>query len=164
MITLELTEEDIGTLIEALGDWLEVPGLDPCGTRDDTREWLRRQDAGADLDMDLREAFNRRDDDFDAAFAAAVEDTFIQTGTDAREQIKETSRAATRREEQIARNMGDGTFQDVTSLCGLHTAGQTGHLRPALAFLGAHLDDDDWPDIYLGNVQDVPPYGYDIIY
>jgi hypothetical protein len=66
--------------------------------------------------------------------------------------------------DRLYRNMGDGTFQDVTSLCGLHTAGQTGHLRPALAFLGAHLDDDDWPDIYLGNVQDVPPYGYDIIY
>ena len=106
MITLEFTEEEIGTLIEALGDWLEVPGLDPCGTLDDTREWLRRQDAGADLDMDLREAFNRRDDDFDAACAEA---TFIQAGTDAREQIKETSRAATRREEQIARNMGEGT-------------------------------------------------------
>ena len=100
MITLELTEEEIGTLIEALGDWMEKPA------RDDTREWLRRQDAGADLDMDLREAFNRRDDDFNAACAEAA---FIQAGTDAREQIKETSRAATRREEQIARNMGEGT-------------------------------------------------------
>ena len=93
MITLELTEEEIGTLIEALGDWMEQPA------RDDTREWLRRQDAGADLDMDLREAFNRRNDSFDAACAEA---TFIQAGIDAREQIKETSRAATRREEQMA--------------------------------------------------------------
>ena len=58
--------------------------------------------------MDLREAFNRRDDDFDAAFAAAVEDTFIQTGTDAREQIKETSRAATRREQRRAQAISDG--------------------------------------------------------
>ena len=102
MITLELTEEDIGTLIEALGDWLNQPGPH------DTREWLRRQDAGADLDMDLREAFNRRNDGWDAACAAAAED-IIQADTDAREQIKETSRAATRREEQIARNMGEGT-------------------------------------------------------
>ena len=64
MITLEFTEEEIGTLIAALGDWLEVPGLDPCGTLDDTREWLRRQDAGADLDMDLREALHRQDDEW----------------------------------------------------------------------------------------------------
>ena len=96
MITLELTEEEIGTLIEALGDWMEQPA------RDDTREWLRRQDAGADLDMDLREAFNRRHDGWDAACAEA---TFIQAGIDAREQIKETSRAATRREEEAAKMM-----------------------------------------------------------
>ena len=99
MITLELTEEEIGTLIEALGDWMEQPA------RDDTPEWLRRQSAGADLDMDLREAFNRRNDSFDAACA---EDTFIQAGIDAREQIKETSRAATRREAQIAEAINDG--------------------------------------------------------
>ena len=101
MITLELTDEEIGTLIEALGDWMEQPG------RDNSQEWLRRQSAGADLDMDLREAFNRRHDGWDAAIntAAAAEDTFIQAGIDAREQIKETSRAATRREEQAAKMM-----------------------------------------------------------
>jgi hypothetical protein len=110
MITLELTEEEIGTLIDALGEWMEQPA------RDDTQEWLRRQDAGADLDMDLREAFNRRHDGWDATCAAAAEDTqnhtftqteqdFIQAGIDAREQIKETSRAATRREEQAAKMM-----------------------------------------------------------
>ena len=102
MITLEFTEEEIGTLIEALGEWMEQPA------RDDTREWLRRQDAGADLDMDLREAFNRRNDGFDAACAAAAEDTFIQAGIDAREQIKETSRAATRREQRRAQAISDG--------------------------------------------------------
>ena len=102
MITLELTEEEIGTLIDALGDWMEQPA------RDDTREWLRRQDAGADLDMDLREAFNRRNDGFDAACAAAAEDTFIQAGIDAREQIKETSRAATRREQRRAQTISEG--------------------------------------------------------
>ena len=102
MITLELTEEEIGTLIDALGEWMEQPA------RDDTREWLRRQDAGADLDMDLREAFNRRNDGFDAACAAAAEATFIQAGIDAREQIKETSRAATRREQRRAQAISDG--------------------------------------------------------
>ena len=99
MITLELTEEEIGTLIDALGTWMELP--EEC----EGEEWLRRQDLGADLDMDLREAFNRRNDSFDAACAEAA---FIQAGTDAREQIKETSRAATRREEQIARNKDEG--------------------------------------------------------
>ena len=100
MTTLELTEEEIGTLIDALGEWMEQPA------RDDTREWLRRQDAGADLDMDLREAFNRRNDGFDAACAAAAEDTFIQAGIDAREHIKETSRAATRRERRNRQRRG----------------------------------------------------------
>ena len=102
MTTLELTEEEIGTLIDALGEWMEQPA------RDDTREWLRRQSAGADLDMDLREAFNRRNDGFDAACAAAAEDTFIQAGIDAREHIKETSRAATRREQRRAQAISDG--------------------------------------------------------
>ena len=101
MITLEFTEEEIGTLIEALGDWMEQPA------RDDTPEWLRRQALGADLDMDLREAWARKDDGWDAAIntAAAAEDTFIQAGIDAREQVKATSRAATRREAKVAEMM-----------------------------------------------------------
>ena len=99
MITLELTEEEIGTLIDALGTWMELP--EEC----EGEEWLRRQSAGADLDMDLREAFNRRNVSFDAACGVA---TFIQAGIDAREQIKETSRAATRREQQRAQAISDG--------------------------------------------------------
>ena len=104
MITLELTEEEIGTLIDALGTWMELP--EEC----EGEEWLRRQSAGANLDLDLREAFNRRHDGWDAAIntAAAAEDTFIQAGIDAREQIKETSRAATRREQQRAQAISDG--------------------------------------------------------
>ena len=93
MITLELTEEEVGTLIDALGTWMELP--EEC----EGEEWLRRQDLGADLDMDLREALNRRNDSFDAACAEA---TFIQAGIDAREQAKATSRAATRREQKLA--------------------------------------------------------------
>ena len=104
MITLELTEEEIGTLIDALGTWMELP--EEC----EGEEWLRRQALGADLDLDLREAFNRRHDGWDAAIAtaAAAEDTFIQAGIDAREQIKETSRAATRREQRRAQAISDG--------------------------------------------------------
>ena len=96
MITLELTEEEVGTLIDALGTWMELP--EEC----EGEEWLRRQSAGADLDMDLREALNRRHDGWDAACAAAAEATFIQAGIDAREQAKATSRAATRREQKLA--------------------------------------------------------------
>ena len=101
MITLELTEEEIGTLIDALGTWMELP--EEC----EGEEWLRRQALGADLDMDLREAWARKDDGWDAAIntAAAAEDTFIQAGIDAREQVKATSRAQTRREEQAAKMM-----------------------------------------------------------
>ena len=102
MITLELTEEEVATLIDALGTWMELP--EEC----EGEEWLRRQDLGADLDLDLREAFNRRNDGWDAAedtqnhTFTQTEQDFIQAGIDAREQIKETSRAATRREEQVA--------------------------------------------------------------
>ena len=92
MITLELTEEEIETLIDALGTWMELP--EEC----EGEEWLRRQDLGAALDMDLREALNRREDDWQRS----AEATFIQAGIDAREQIKETSRAATRREQRLA--------------------------------------------------------------
>jgi hypothetical protein len=53
MITLELTEEQLGTLIDALGTWMELP------SEWEGEEWLRRQDAGADLDMEMREALNR---------------------------------------------------------------------------------------------------------
>ena len=92
MITLELTEEEIETLIDALGTWMELP--EEC----EGEEWLRRQDLGAARDMDLREALNRREDDWQRS----AEATFIQAGIDAREQIKETSRAATRREQRLA--------------------------------------------------------------
>ena len=104
MITLELTGEEIGTLIDALGTWMELP--EEC----EGEEWLRRQALGANLDLDLREAFNRRHDGWDAAIAtaAAAEDTFIQAGIDAREQSTEPSRAATRREQQRAQAISDG--------------------------------------------------------
>ena len=56
MKTIELTDEELGTLIDALGTWMELP------EEWEGEEWLRRQDAGADLDMELRELLNRCDD------------------------------------------------------------------------------------------------------
>ena len=104
MITLELTEEEVATLIDALGTWMELP--EEC----EGEEWLRRQDLGADLDMDLREALNRREDDWQRS----AEATFIQAGIDAREQIKETSRAATRREQRLA-ELAKGTTATIAN-------------------------------------------------
>tara|TARA_B100000686_G_scaffold245337_1_gene254566 strand:+ start:257 stop:583 length:327 start_codon:yes stop_codon:yes gene_type:complete len=91
----EFTEEEVATLIDALGVWMEQP------SEWEGEEWLRRQDIGADLDLDLREGLATGEGNVvdDAA------DTFIQAGIDAREQAKATSRAATRREEQFARMM-----------------------------------------------------------
>ena len=98
MKTIELTDEELGTLIEALGDWL-------ADDRPDERTWLRRQDRGADLDMELRELLNRDDgwgdqDDHpeqaqnsrEAAWEESLEAEFIQAGIDARENVKRMSR------------------------------------------------------------------------
>jgi|TARA_R110000824_G_scaffold246508_1_gene435673 hypothetical protein len=89
MITLELTEEDIATLIDALGTWMELP--EEC----EGEEWLRRQALGADLDLELRESFNRRDDPF-----GCVDDR-VDSSAEAGEEVQETSRAATRRQEAL---------------------------------------------------------------
>jgi len=53
MKTIELTDEELGTLIDALGTWMELP------EEWEGEEWLRRQDRGADLDIQLRELLNR---------------------------------------------------------------------------------------------------------
>ena len=86
-----MTDEDLKTLIDALGDWL-------ADDRPDERTWLRRQDRGGFLDMELRELLNR-DDDWDGGNA---EEELVQAGIDAREQVKATSRAAMRREQRLA--------------------------------------------------------------
>ena len=98
MKTIELTDEEISTLIDALGDWL-------ADDRPDERTWLRRQDRGAELDMELRELLNRDDgwgdqDDHpeqiqnsrEAAWEESLEAEFIQAGIDARENVKRMSR------------------------------------------------------------------------
>jgi hypothetical protein len=88
----EFTEEEVATLIDALGVWMEQP------SEWEGEEWLRRQDIGADLDLELREGWATGEGNV----ADDAADTFIQAGIDAREQVKATSRAATRREERLA--------------------------------------------------------------
>ena len=91
MKTIEVTDEEIKTLIDALGDWLADDSADG-------RTWLRRQDRGGFLDMELREFLNRDDgwgdqDDHPEqaqnSREAAWEEEFIQAGIDAREMSKE---------------------------------------------------------------------------
>ena len=105
MKTVELTDEELGTLIDALGDWL-------ADDRPDERTWLRRQDRGGFLDIELRELLNRDDDWGDqddhpeqtqaSREAAWEESEFIQDGIDARERVKAASRAAFRRQKRLA--------------------------------------------------------------
>jgi len=78
MKIVELTDEDLKTLIDALGEWL-------ADDRPDERTWLSRQDRGGFLDIELRELLNR-DDGWDGGKA---EGEFIQAGIDAREMSKE---------------------------------------------------------------------------
>ena len=94
MKTIELTDEELGTLIDARGTWMELP------EEWEGEEWLRRQDRGADLDMELRELLNRDDgwgdqDDHPEqaqnSREAAWEEEFIQAGIDARENVKRMS-------------------------------------------------------------------------
>ena len=99
MKTIELADEELGTLIDALGTWMELP------EEWEGEEWLRRQDRGADLDIQLRELLNRDDgwgdqDDHpeqaqnsrEAAWEESLEAEFIQAGIDARENVKRMSR------------------------------------------------------------------------
>ena len=98
----EFTEEEVATLIDALGVWMEQP------SEWEGEEWLRRQDIGADLDLELREGLATGDgnvgwtDDTENHTFTQTEQDFIQAGIDARERAKATSRAATRREEKLA--------------------------------------------------------------
>ena len=54
--------------------------------------------------------------------------------------------------DHLDRNLGDGTFVDVTAQVGLPVLGDPqGRLRPTLGFIAAHLTDDLWPDLYVGH-------------
>ncbi len=84
---IELSEEEVTALIEALGTWMEEPNLT-------NEEWLKRQDIGADLDMDLREAWARKNDGWPGAADAEInaETQMIDAGEKAREQVKMSRR------------------------------------------------------------------------
>jgi hypothetical protein len=62
----------------------------------------------------------------------------------------------------LYRNECDGTFEDTTHVANPGTDETL--LRPALAFIGAHLDGDLWPDMYVVNVHEPAPYFEDLLY
>jgi len=55
--------------------------------------------------------------------------------------------------DQLYRNKGDGTFEDVTVAAGLPDTSIENGLRPTIVAVAGHLDQDLWPDIYLGNAS-----------
>ena len=66
--------------------------------------------------------------------------------------------------DRLYHNNGDGTFTDVTASSGVNDGSDPMLDRPALAFLAAHLDGDNWPDMYVVNVHDDTPLHEDLMY
>ena len=106
ILNIKLTETEIIHIMDALDARIEDLG-DTLTFGDDP---MIQDQIGEmrDLAADLFEAISRKDDDWndranDAVPEAAAE--FIQAGIDAREQVKGTSRAAQRRQEQTERMM-----------------------------------------------------------
>jgi fibronectin type 3 domain-containing protein len=68
--------------------------------------------------------------------------------------------------DRLYRNRCDGTFEDVTASSGLNPGTDPLTYRPALGFIGAHLDNDLWPDLYVVNNAVLEPrvYHYDFLF
>ena len=58
---------------------------------------------------------------------------------------------------------GSGTFEDTTVSSGMDAGTDPTIWRPTLAFTGAHLDSDLWPDMYVCNVHEASPFHHDRI-
>lgn len=63
----------------------------------------------------------------------------------------------------LYRNLGNGTFEDVTMATGLES-GDGSTNRPTLAFIAAHMDNDLWPDLYAVNVLYDAPGHFDLFF
>lgn len=64
----------------------------------------------------------------------------------------------------LYKNNCDGTFTDVTHSSGSIGSTNADDLRPSLIFIGAHLDNDLDPDMYVGNVHEVAPHHFDFLH
>ena len=66
--------------------------------------------------------------------------------------------------DRLYRNLGNGTFEDTSITSGIQPGVDPDTYRPALAFFSGHLDQDLWPDLYVGNVVGLPPYSMDFYF
>ena len=57
--------------------------------------------------------------------------------------------------DRLYHNNGNGTFEDVTTSSGVDSGNDRNTFRPCLATVGAHLDGDLWPDLWVGNTTDL---------
>lgn len=68
----------------------------------------------------------------------------------------------------LYKNNCNGTFTDVTDSSNIDSdplnIDDTLYYRPTLAFLGADLDNDRWPDIYAVNVHELAPHEHDVLW
>lgn len=68
-------------------------------------------------------------------------------------------------QDRLWKNNGDGSFTDVAIANGIADALQSpSNLRPTLAFIGAQLDQDMAPDMYMINVHDAQPFSDDKLF
>jgi IPT/TIG domain./ASPIC and UnbV. len=66
--------------------------------------------------------------------------------------------------DSLFQNQCDGTFSDVTASSGVNTGDDPTTFRPTQAFIGAHLDDDYFPDMVAVATHDPAPFYHDIIF
>ena len=66
--------------------------------------------------------------------------------------------------DRFYRNNCDGTFTDVTVASNLNTETDPDTYRQALGFIGAHLGNDSWPDLYVVNMHPPAPYNTDFLF
>jgi hypothetical protein len=104
--TVELTDRELELLLDALA--IHGDALNDSLVASGNPELADALTEVLDLETDLREMLHRDDGwdrENDAIPDAAAE--FIQAGIGAREQVKESSRAATRRDELLARGVSN---------------------------------------------------------
>lgn len=54
---------------------------------------------------------------------------------------------------RLYRNRCDGTFEDTTASSGVDDGTDPGRFRPTVAFIGAHINGDLWPDMVEVNIE-----------
>ena len=100
---IELTETEIAHIMDALHHRANDLRAEHSASGD--AETIDAAWELEEIEHDLLEAVNRRDDGWDSDPVPSAALSFVQAGIDAREQVKGTSMAAQRRQEQVKRMM-----------------------------------------------------------